>query len=66
MKTEAYVIDNDVLIVREDEPHDDREMVEAAPTTSQVNLDDPRLVEEIQTINPDADAYSLVTTLSIG
>jgi hypothetical protein len=70
MKVEAYVFEEEekVLIVREDQPEDViNQMGEEFDPSSDVLIseDDPRLTEVVVEMNPHADAYALITTISI-
>jgi hypothetical protein len=67
MKVDSCVVDDRVLISREDEPQDlyGWKELEPDPSAVQVSPDDPRLTEVIMRINPEADAYAPALTLAI-
>jgi hypothetical protein len=70
MKLEAYVLEEEekVLVVRQEDSGDlMNQMGEDFDLRSDVQIseDDPRLTQEVIEIDPDADAYALVTTISI-
>jgi hypothetical protein len=68
VKVEAYVIEEELLVIREEQSDDvmNGTHEEFDPSSDvQVSADDPRLNEVITEINPHGDAYEPITTISI-
>ncbi len=68
MKVDACVVDEHVLIYREDELEDLMGWTEPefdSSTDVRVSPDDPRLTEMVVESNPEADAYAPAQTLAI-
>ena len=67
MRVDSCVVDDRVLVSREDEPQDLFSWTEPEldPSAVQVSPDDPRLTEVIMGNNPEADAYAPALTLAI-
>jgi hypothetical protein len=66
MKSESYVVEEKILVIREEQPEDVHKGEEFDPSSSvHISEDDPRLNEIVQEIDPRGDAYEPMTTISI-
>jgi hypothetical protein len=65
VKVEPFVVDDRVVVYREDEPADRWMETEMAMESDPSIDDDSRLTEVVTEDNPEADAYALLQTIAI-
>ena len=70
MKSYAFPVEGQILVILEQELDDmldemDQEYRCGSSNAVQVDIDDPRLTTEAHQINPEADAFEPLVTMSI-